>query len=194
MDTNLKGDLSQEIARLEEEISHKKKLLMETRRRLPRREITDYIFSGPDGKVVRLSEMFGSHSELIIIHNMGKGCPYCTLWADGFNGIVNHLENRAGFAVISPDDPKIQREFAVTRGWHFQLYSGKGSSFTLDMGFQTGDKEYMPGVSSFFKDSSGKIYQIARTNFGPGDDFCSAWHLFDLLPGGSDDWRPKFEY
>ena len=32
------------------------------------------------------------------------------------------------------------------------------------------------------------------TWFGPDDDFCNVWHLFDLLPEGSNGWAPKYEY
>jgi hypothetical protein len=31
-------------------------------------------------------------------------------------------------------------------------------------------------------------------NRSPGDDFCTVWHRFDLLPEGADDWAPKFTY
>jgi predicted dithiol-disulfide oxidoreductase (DUF899 family) len=137
--------------------------------------------------------MFDLHDELIVIHNMGKDCPYCTLWADGFNGIVHHLENRAGFAVVSPDRPEIMKEFALKRGWKFKIYSGKGSGFIKDLGFEDEKGDYWPGVSVFIKEN-GRIYRVARDFFGPHDNYCSAWHLFDLLPRGAADWRPKFDY
>ena len=49
-------------------------------------EVQDYEFTNTEGKV-RLSELFGQHEDLILIHNMGVSCSYCTLWADGYNGI-----------------------------------------------------------------------------------------------------------
>jgi predicted dithiol-disulfide oxidoreductase (DUF899 family) len=187
-------ELIMEMVRLEEEISARKKLLKDLRRKLPRQEIDDYTFLGTDNTTVRLSELFGKHNELMVIHNMGKKCSYCTLWADGFNGIIDHLENKAGFVVISPDDPETQSQFAKSRSWRFKIYSSKGSSFTGDMGFQVGDKDYLPGVSTFFKDDAGKIYRVARDNFGPGDNYCGLWHLFDLLPDGIDSWHPRLSY
>lgn len=30
-----------------------------------------------------------------------------------------------------------------------------------------------------------------RAAFGPGDDFCAVWPLFDLLEGGVDGWAPR---
>jgi predicted dithiol-disulfide oxidoreductase (DUF899 family) len=73
--------------------------------------VADYVFSTPSGPV-RLSELFGDKNELFVIHNMGKACAYCTLWADGFNGVQHHLRDRAAFVVSSPDSPQAQQEFA----------------------------------------------------------------------------------
>jgi predicted dithiol-disulfide oxidoreductase (DUF899 family) len=36
--------------------------------------------------------------------------------------------------------------------------------------------------------------RVADTAFHPSDDFCTVWRLFDLLPEGAADWRPKFVY
>src|SRR6266498_3060454 len=67
------------------------------------------------GGTVKLSELFGHQDTLIVVHNMGASCPYCTLWADGFNGLLPHIENRAAFAVASPDDPQAQEKFKASR-------------------------------------------------------------------------------
>ena len=40
-----------------------------------------------------LLDLFGDRDTLLAIHNMGQGCRYCTLWADGFNGLLPHLES-----------------------------------------------------------------------------------------------------
>jgi predicted dithiol-disulfide oxidoreductase (DUF899 family) len=166
-------------------------------------EVEDYEFSTVDGPV-RLSALFGDQGELIMIHNMGAGCPYCTLWADGFNGIVDHLEDRAAFVVSSPDAPEAQQKFAAGRGWRFRMVSHAGTSFADDMGYfvtggatggATADRPagWQPGVSVFRKDGS-QIVRVADTAFGPGDDFCGIWHLFDLFPEGPDGWGPKYAY
>ena len=41
----------------------------------------------------------------------------------------------------------------------------------------------MPGVSVFRREA-GTIVRVSDTGFSPGDDFCTLWHFFDLLPGG----------
>jgi len=65
-----------------------------------------------------LAGLFGRKDDLVVIHNMGSSCPYCTLWADGFNGLYDHLANRAAFALSSPDAPAAQKRFAEgPRDW-----------------------------------------------------------------------------
>ena len=125
---------------------------------------------------------------------MGTGCANCTMWADGFNGVFHHLENRAGFVVISPNDPETQKKFAASRGWKFKMCSAKGTSFNKDMGFENEKGGAQPGVSVFRKELGGKLFRVSKAPFGPGDDFCAVWHLFDLLAEGTAGWEPKFKY
>jgi predicted dithiol-disulfide oxidoreductase (DUF899 family) len=185
--------LEEQISNLEDEILKKKEELSALRKTMPSQEVSDYVFKTAKGES-KLSELFGAHDELIIIHNMGKGCNYCTLWADGFNGIVDHLENRAGLALVSPDDTETQKALAESRGWKFKMLSGKGNTFTGDMGFLSAKGGNMPGFSTFIRDNSGKMQRVAHAFFGPGDDYCSLWHLFELLGKGVNDWEPKPKY
>ncbi|HZZ90622.1 MAG TPA: DUF899 family protein, partial [Caulobacteraceae bacterium] len=70
--------------------------------RVEPQEVQDYLVSGWDGPV-KLSDLFGGKRDLILIHNMGTGCSSCTMWADGFNGVYDHLAARAAFVVASPN-------------------------------------------------------------------------------------------
>jgi predicted dithiol-disulfide oxidoreductase (DUF899 family) len=106
--------------------------------------------------------------------------------------LLPHIENRAAFVVASPDDPQAQEKFKASRGWNFRMVSHRDSTFAADMGYRR-DDGWLPGVS-VFKKQGGKIVRVADTSFGPGDDFCSIWHFFDLLPEGAADWRPKYKY
>lgn len=186
--------LLEQIQQLEKEILEKKKRLVALKHNLPPQETEDFTFRSGNGSEISLSDLFGNRDELILIHNMGKQCPYCTLWADGFNSLLPHLENRAAFVVVSPDDPKTQKEFADGRGWRFRMVSYGDNDFAAEMKFLGENSKYWPGVSAFTKTSDGKIYRSAWSYFGPGDDFCSTWHLFDLLPKGADGWEPKYQY
>jgi predicted dithiol-disulfide oxidoreductase (DUF899 family) len=141
---------------------------------------------------VRVSELFGHKDTLIVIHNMGKTCPACTMWADGYNGLRAHLENLAAFVVTSPDDPVTQAEFAASRGWRFRMVSHQGTNFAGDMGYR-GDNGWLPGISVFRKQGD-RIVRVSDQRLGPGDDFCAVYHFLDMLPEVWNGWRPKFSY
>ena len=154
----------------------------------------EYTFEGVSGSV-SLTSLFGARQDLIVIHNMGIDCPYCTLWADGFNGFVRHLETRASFVVVTPDPIEIQQQLARDRGWTFRMVRDISTEFTKDMGFL---KPYgtatvpslWPGVSSFYRNERTEIMRVNQMNLGPNDDFCAVWPLLDMLKGGVGDWEP----
>lgn len=189
--------LEKQVRTLERQIVQLRKKALGLRRKLAYQEVRDYALKGWDGEEVRLSSLFGDKQDLLVIHNMGRKCPYCTMWADGFNGVVHHLEDRTAFVVVSPDDPETQKVFAQSRGWRFRMLSGHESSFIQDMGYgKRGNVhgEYQPGVSALHRSKDGRIFRVAKASFGPGDDFCIVWNLFDLLKSGSKGWSPKFSY
>jgi predicted dithiol-disulfide oxidoreductase (DUF899 family)/predicted enzyme related to lactoylglutathione lyase len=183
-------ELLTEIEALEKEIHDKKNKLMELKKSVPRVEVENYSFKDPSGREVSLLELFGEKYELIVIQNMGKSCSYCTMWADGFNGVYHHVVEKAAFVVATPDSPEVQDAFAAERRWQFPMVSTVGTTFKEDLGFEKNGYQH-PGVSTFQKDEEGRIFLIADAPFGPGDDFCSVWPLFDLLPSGQKGYHPK---
>lgn len=189
--TQGKAQLEAELMALEQEISEKQKRLTELKKQYGHETVSDYTLQGADGDV-QLSALFGDKTDLIVIHNMGRSCSYCTLWADGFNGVINYLEDRAAFVVISPDTPDVQQAFAQERGWRFKMASSEGSTFTDDLGFLV-EGGVMPGASTFSKQPDGTIVRVSKTYLGPGDPYCGVWHLFDLLADGANAWQPAFQ-
>jgi predicted dithiol-disulfide oxidoreductase (DUF899 family) len=115
------------------------------------------------------------------------------MWADGFNGLYPHISDRASFVVSSPDAPEAQQGFAASRGWVFPMVSTQGTRFAADMGFENAAGRAMPGVSAFQK-HDGKIVRVSAASFNQGDDYCTVWRLFDMLPEGVDSWQPKKSY
>lgn len=182
-----------QLAEITEQITRLQKQAADLRRQKTAQPVSDYIFTGWNDEPVRLSELFGDKSELIVIHNMGRKCVYCTLWADGLIGFTKHLEDRAALVLTSPDDPATQRKFARDRGWNFRMVSTEGNTFKKDMGFEPNPGEYWPGVTVFRKSDSGSIEAVSSAHFGPGDLYCSLWHFLDLLPT-STEWEPKYQY
>jgi len=162
--------------------------------------VEDCTFEGWGGPV-RLSALFGGRRDLLVIHNMGRGCSHCTMWADGFNGVYQHLANRAAFVMVNPDPVETQRAFAGDRGWRFPMVSYGDSGFGEAMGYRRADvpdeynsRGFEPGVSALRRDEDGRIWRVSDTDFGPGDQFCAVWPLLDLFPEGADGWSPKFRY
>jgi len=185
------SDAAARLADYREQIAAVRERMRETLAAADPQEVADYEFRTPDGPV-RLSQLFGEHEHLIVVHNMGTSCPACTMWADGYNGVHHHVSSRAAFVVSSPDPPDVQQKFAAARGWKFPMVSHAGSTFAADMGFR-GAKGWLPGVSVFQRRGT-RIVRVSDAPFSPGDDFCTVWHLFDLLPGGAGDWWPKLRY
>ena len=78
-------------------------------------EVQDYEFATPQGKA-RLSDLFGDKDMLFVIHNMGTTCAHCTMWADGFNGVFEHLRDRAAFCSVVAGHTRAAAEFR-RRSW-----------------------------------------------------------------------------
>src|ERR1700730_8035121 len=127
-------------------------------------EVQNYEFATPQGKAL-LSALFGDKDTLFVVHNMGTTCAHCTMWADGFNGVFEHLRDRAAFAVSSPDTPERQQSSAAGRGWKVPMVSNHGTTFAEDMGYRPNGRA-MPGVS-VFKRKGDRILRVADTTFSP---------------------------
>jgi predicted dithiol-disulfide oxidoreductase (DUF899 family) len=189
--------IEQRLEVLTREISEKQAQLVALLKQWAGAPVDDYTLLGPDETPVRLSELFGDKDDLIVVHNMGRSCAYCTTWADGLNGVITHLEDRAAFVVVSPDDPATQASFAASRGWRFRMVSGRGSTFTADMGYseeKDGRTWYMPGYSTFRRDADGTIRRVGRDFFEPGDRYMPIFHMFDMLEGGTGNWFARHSY
>jgi predicted dithiol-disulfide oxidoreductase (DUF899 family) len=128
-----------------------------------------------------------------VVHNMGASCPYCTLWADAYNGLYRHIRSRAAFVVASPDPPAVQQRFARGRGWRFPMVSHQGTTFARDMGYRSRSGGLLPGISAFRRERD-RIVRMSDAVCSPGDDFCALWHILDLLPEGASRWQPKVSY
>jgi len=157
----------------------------------------DYKFSSPSGDV-SLADLFGDKNDLVIIHNMGADCPYCTTYADGIHGILHHLTDRSAVALLSPDSVSAQKDFAFSRGWKFRMVSSHdhGEEFNGDMGFYESEGEMKgvwPGFSCFHKEGE-TITRTGFSYFDPGDEYCVLFTMMELLKGGPGEWHPKYKY
>ncbi len=191
-----RGDDS--IAKAERDVLDAKKRLTDALKARPPERIRDYTLAyAGSGAAVTLAAIFGTHRELLVVHNMGKRCPYCTLWADGFASMYKHIANRCAFVLTTPDEPAVAAAFASARGWTFPVVSHAGTTFAQDLGYK-GDEDkfgpFHPGISALWKDDSGALVRTGTRAFGPGDDFCSLWPMMDLLKNSVGTWEPKYHY
>ena len=183
--------MQHEIAELEMQIVKLIGELNELRKTNRGAEVPNYRFRNLEGEISLLN-LFGTRNQLLLIHNMGQACRYCTLWADGFNGMLAHLESAISVVLVSKDSPETQRLFANSRGWKFRLASHGGEEYIREQSVMV-DSDNYPGAVVYERDGD-VIYRKNECVFGPGDIYCSMWSLLGLAGLGADDWTPQFTY
>jgi predicted dithiol-disulfide oxidoreductase (DUF899 family) len=180
------------------------------RRSLPWVKVdTHYVFDGPDGNET-LADLFKDKSQLLVYHFMfgpewDEGCPTCSLVADNIDPNVVHLGQRdVALVVVSRAPlPKIEA-FKKRMGWRFKWVSSFINDFNYDYGVTFKDeavakgnyynyntsefpRDEAPGVSVFFKDSTGDIYHT-YSSYARGPEFLvGVYNYLDLVPKGRDE-------
>ena len=195
----------------EKEFTRLRDQLSQQRRELPWEEVDkEYVFEGPDGRQT-LPELFDGRSQLIVYHFMfgpdwEAGCPHCSRWADNFNGIVVHL-NQRDVTMIAASRAPYQKLAAYRKrmGWGFKWVSSSGTDFNFDycVSFtpeETAKKKAFynftmqdpgvserEGVSVFYKDPKGRVFHTYSA-YARGIDMLSVdYHYLDLVPKGRDE-------
>ena len=174
-----------------------------------------YLFDGPNGKQT-LSDLFDGRSQLIVYHfmydpNWDAGCPSCSFWADNFNGIVVHLNQRdvTMIAVSKAPYSKIG-EYKKRMGWNFKWVSSYDNDFNFDYhvsftpqelsekkafynySLQDTHSPEREGVSVFYKDTAGHVFHTYSAYARGIDVLNVAYHYLDLVPKGRDEEGHEF--
>lgn len=175
----------------------------------------EYLFVGPNGKQT-LSDLFDGRTQLIVYHfmydpNWDAGCPSCSFWADNFNGIVVHLNQRdvTMIAVSRAPYSKIE-EYKKRMGWIFKWVSSYDNDFNFDYHVSFTPKElsekkafynynlqdtHSPereGVSVFYKDTADHVFHTYSAYARGIDVLNVAYHYLDLVPKGRDEDGHEF--
>ena len=204
-------DARRQLLASEKEFSRLRDRLSQERRELPWAQVEKtYVFDGPDGEHA-LADLFRGRSQLVVYHFMfgpdwNAGCKSCSFWADGFNGIIPHLNQRdVTFLAISRAPLDRLEAFRRRMGWSFDWLSSLRSDFNLDYGVSFTDEEIatgtvdynyaahkaygseMPGISVFFKDGSGTVFHTYSCYARGLDMLNTAYHYLDLAPKGRDE-------
>jgi predicted dithiol-disulfide oxidoreductase (DUF899 family) len=185
--------------------------LSQSRRDLPWEEVTkDYVFEGSEGSE-SLSDLFAGRSQLIVYHFMfgpdwSAGCPSCSFWADNFNDIITHVNQRdVTMVAISRAPYSKLAAYQKRLGWTFKWVSSGETSFNFDYQAsftpdelakkqalynyvqQDPRRSEREGVSVFLKDESGQIFHTYSTHARGIDMVNTAYHYLDLVPKGRDE-------
>ena len=194
-------DKEKAFTRLRDELSRE-------RRELPWERVEkSYTFEGPNGRE-SLADLFAGRSQLIVYHFMYGAeaeapCKACSFWADNFNAIIPHLNQRdvSMVAVSRAALPKLQA-FRQRLGWSFKWLSSGGTDFNYDYhvsfrpdqpgaqhnyGSKTDSMSDHAGVSVFFKNESGSIFHTYSCYARGLDMLNTAYHYLDLVPKGRDE-------
>ncbi|MFK7732658.1 MAG: DUF899 domain-containing protein [Pseudomonadales bacterium] len=195
----------------EKAFTRERDALSTARQALPRWQVDeDYEFHSQNG-LIKLSELFDGHSQLITQHFMfgpdwDEGCPSCSFWADGYEGTAAHLRARDINMVAVSNAPLQSLEAYKERmGWTFPWYSSLGSSFNFDFGvsftaeqLEGGENNYnygtqrfngaeAPGMSVFELDQGGAVFHTYSAYSRGLDMFNATYHYMDAVPKGRDE-------
>ena len=196
----------------EKKFTHLREQLAQQRRRLPWVKVEkEYVFEGPKGRET-FSDLFDGKSQLVVYHFMfgpdwGEGCSHCSFWADHYDGMGVHLNQRdVSFVVVSRAPLAEILPFKKRMGWGFKWVSSfpndfnydfhvafrpeeinKGSVFYNYKNVDLGDMTDREGVSVFYKDKKGDLFHTYST-FARGIDMVNTTYQFlDLVPKGRDE-------
>ena len=195
----------------EKEFTRLRDQLSQQRRDLPWEAVNkEYVFEGPHGKQT-LPDLFDGRSQLIVYHFMfgpgwEAGCPHCSFWADNFNDIILHLNQRDVTMIAVSRAPYSQlAAYKKRMGWSFTWVSSSETDFNFDyhVSFtpeemaknavfynytiqEPGDSE-REGVSVFYKDPTGRVLHTYSAYARGIDMLNTAYHYLDLAPKGRDE-------
>jgi len=209
----------EELRQAEVALMQHREKVASLRRQLPLgASVEDYEFlEGPrdlaDGDepvtTVRLSELFTSPERALVVQHVMYGrrqtspCPMCTMWVDGLNGVVRHIQQNADFVVAAAADPAVLRAHARARGWdNVRLLSCADNTFQYDLAAEDEEGNQDSTVSVFTLDADGSprhFYschpRMAEDIPERGIDLLSpVWHLLDLTPHGRGAFYAGLDY
>lgn len=195
----------------EKEFTKLRDQLNEQRSKLPWVKVDkSYLFDGPSGKV-SLKDLFGNRSQLIVYHFMfapdwKAGCSHCSFWADNFDGLDIHLNQRdVSMVAISRAPVEKLLQYQKRMGWSFKWFSSGENDFNYDFFASFTPEEInkksayfnykqqdpsvsdREGVSVFFKDESGSIFHTYSTYARGIDLQNTVYNYLDLTPKGRDE-------
>ena len=199
------------LLKKEKEFTALRDQLSQQRRDLPWVAVDkEYVFDGPNGKET-LPELFDGRSQLIVYHfmydpNWAVGCPSCSFWADNFNDIIVHLNQRDVTLIAISKAPYSKiAAYKKRMGWDFKWVSSFDTDFNFDYHVSFTQEELAKkkafynfisqdprtsereGISVFYKDLSDKIFYTYSAYARGIDILNNTYNYLDLVPKGRDE-------
>ncbi len=199
------------LLKKEKEFTKLRDQLSQQRRDLPWVAVDkEYVFDGPNGKET-LSDLFDGRSQLIIYHfmydpNWDVGCPSCSFWADNFNNITVHLNQRDVTLIAISKAPYSKiAAYKKRMSWDFKWVSSFDIDFNFDYHVSFTQEELAKkkafynfisqdprisereGISVFYKDPSDKIFHTYSAYERGIDILNNTYNYLDLVPKGRDE-------
>jgi predicted dithiol-disulfide oxidoreductase (DUF899 family) len=168
--------------------------------------VNDYAFFDGSQRVT-LSELFAPGKPYLVMYHFmywdddQEFCPMCSMWVDAWNGIADHVAQRAN--IIAASNAPLQRvqSWKAERHWgRIRVLADADSSFARDSGAEDNEGNPIPTVLVFEKTREGvRHLETLHAEFADGsgrgiDQLCPTWHILDLLPSGRGDWNAGNAY
>jgi len=167
--------LTARLALLEAEKQHTRRAddLAQQRQELPWVRLDqDYRFETDAGSAT-LKDLFRGRSQLLVYHFMfgpdyEAGCPSCSAIADGFNGVVVHLENHdVAFTAVSRAPLAKLQAFKRRMGWTFPWASSNGARFNFDFAVSLTEDQQRAGAEYSYRREPPSGGRTLRGETGP---------------------------
>jgi predicted dithiol-disulfide oxidoreductase (DUF899 family) len=178
-----------DLLKAEKELTRLGDELARRRRQLPWVRVEkEYLFDTEEGEKT-LRELFAGRSQLLVYHFMfgprwTEGCPLCSFWADNFNGVIVHLNQRDVTMVCASRAPLAALDAYKRRmGWSFPWVSSGRSDFNYDFGVSVRGLDAGPSQPEMERprpdDPSVPPYNFTQRAFGAENPGLSAFALED---------------
>jgi predicted dithiol-disulfide oxidoreductase (DUF899 family) len=195
----------------EKELTRQRDELSRQRRDLPWVKVDKaYAFDGLHGRE-SLTDLFDARSQLVVYHFMfapdsEAGCKHCSFWADNFDRIIVHLNQRDVTMVAISRAPYAKlAAYQKRMGWSFKWMSSGDSDFNFDYGVsftpdevakkkaffnytvQNPSEPDREAIGVFYKAASGAVFHTYSAYARGIDMMNTAYHYLDLVPKGRDE-------
>lgn len=169
-----------ELLRAEKEHTRRSDELARQRQALPWVRVDEAYRFETDAGSASLADLFRGRSQLLVYHFMfgpdyTAGCPSCSAIADGFNGIVAHLENHdVAFSAVSRAPLAKLQAYRQRMGWTFPWASSAGGDFNFDFNVSFSEQQQRSGNIEYNYERSGRAMDAASVIPEPVAQFAAA--------------------